>query len=254
MSRPNWVLALTTVIMLVALVSIQPSSHSLDRGRIIWGADFISEPTDFIEYCVVLQEEVSRSVCRRYEELPSTLEEGAAAFTIPDSMRRGESRTVEFAVARGREPRNAIDLVDFESGRVLSFRPRIGRYMAAELSGEGFEISPEGPRQEDLFLSGAGRWSWTVQAVRAPRHVLVLTAWVKAPAPDKTLKPVWVKTVHRRVNVRVGFLLRMRDFIDDSVTEFRRLEGWVQALTALVVALGALWLAVRFFGRKAPPA
>lgn len=218
------------------------------------GAPATAAADDPVEYCAALQEPAPASLCRLYAELPNKLERGVAAFTPPASMRRGDTVQVEFAIAQGSDMAEATDLVVGHGAPVQQFRPKIGRYMAAELRGEGFEIDPAGPQEQDLFLSGAARWIWQVKAVRAPRHVLSLSAWVKAKAPDGQLKPVWFRTVHRQVAVPVRTPDRISDFLDDSLAWIGRLEIWVKALAALVMALAGLWLGIRRFGKPQPAA
>ena len=206
-------------------------------------------------YCEILQEDAPPTLCRRMADLPASLETGVAAFSPPAAMTRGETVTVEFAVARGRDLETAEVLLAGPDGRPQQFRPKIGRFMSAELTGEGFEISPSGVQEKDLFLSGSAVWRWRVKAVRADRHLLSLSAWVKVKLPDDTLKPVWFKTVHRQVAVPVRFFPeRVADFVTDSGDWIGRLDAWVKALATLVASLSALLIALRYFGRKKPAA
>lgn len=204
---------------------------------------------DPVEYCAVLEEDARRSACRRYAELPKQLEDGVAAFNPPREMTRGETATVEFAVARGSDASMALEMLS-ETSEVQQFRPKVGRFMAAQLKGAGFEISPVGVREEDLFVSGGAMWSWQVKALRAPRHSLTLSAWVKTKAPDSTLKPVWFRTVNRTVRVPVRARDRVSDFLDDSIDWLKRLNIWTKALLALIGTLSSLVVAIKLFGLK----
>jgi len=172
-------------------------------------------------------------------------------------MHRGETATVAFAIAGGSDVRVATDMIGGQKGQMQSFRPKIGRFMAARLSGEGFEIVPLDQEEQDLFLSRAGLWQWRVKAVKGDRHALKLSAWVKVQLPDKSRKPLWFKTVNRDVEVPLRFFPdQMEDFFDATLAWFVRLETWVKALAALIAALSGLWLAIRYFGKdkKKPPA
>lgn len=213
------------------------------------GPDDPSSPVDDraeIIYCGVIQDRVPRSECDYYEEIRENLAEGEAAIIAPDKMVRGEKTRVSFAITR--DPR-ATPLKDVLPGEPSEkFKAKVARRMAAQLEGQGFTVEPSGIVHKDLFLGDAMRWDWVVTPLRARSHRLTLSAYVAVKTPEGD-KENLIRTVSRDVIVEVPVGTRVGDAMDDSVDWMGRGQNWLKALGGLIAALGAVWLAIRTFGK-----
>lgn len=143
-------------------------------------------------------------------------------------------------------PREAVEAArERESDQIVDYHPFVGSKMAAELSGVGFEIEPKGPQIKDVAADGLTTWQWKIRAEDMGRKTLVMRSaviMIDSQGQANQLKPT---EATKQVSVWVGPASVRR--VLDAV------PGWLQALTAAVVAAGALVLAIRNFPRRPPP-
>jgi hypothetical protein len=209
-----------------------------------------SAAADPVTYCPRLDEQVPASTCAWFTDIKKHLPGGTGVFNPPQRMYRGETETVEFSLVAGSDDAPAEAQVETAGRNVQHVETPITPRMAAELKGEGFRIEPAGRQEQDLGAAGSGYWSWQVTALPGQRHFLVLRAFAFAKGPGKAPRQVWAETLHREVTVPIRTRDRVSDFVDSSTSWFGRLSIWLKALAGLIVAAGAVWAAIRYFGKK----
>lgn len=204
-------------------------------------------------FCAEIQGRATRADCDDYAAQAKSAKAGLGAFNTPNPMTRGQTTTLQLAVsfkppqvpADGEKPATVISGLD---GKPVAFEPSVGRHMAAELDGEGFTITPQGPQHRELVAGSITSWEWVIRADRKGDHVLVLKTTVEAAKADGGWTPLASTTKDQTIHVLVGKTDAVRDALDV-------IPGWVRSVTTIVVAVSALVGAVvalihRFRKRK----
>jgi hypothetical protein len=127
-------------------------------------------------------------------------------------------------------------------GTTERFYPPVGRHMRAELVGQGFEIVAKSAPSQEIPLDGQATWIWDVTAREGGTRSLSLITVVEGVATDGRHVLARRSTV-RTVTVEVSLPDRVRDILTG-------IPGWLQLLTAVLVALGSLFAAWRALWRK----
>jgi hypothetical protein len=146
----------------------------------------------------------------------------------------------------GSEP-TPTQIVSEMPGTTESFAPKVGRFMSASLSGQGFDIeliSPETASQE-VPEDGQATWSWEVIARQEGPHTLIAKTVVEGEVNGRRYPLAGTQTA-KVIQVEVSTLSRVREYLD-------ALPGWMKSLTAVLTALAALvaaWFGVRTAVRK----
>jgi len=218
--------------------SAENTSADMSAGPPTTAAD--DGPT---EYCDIIDQDVSRGDCERYRQAKARLARGVAAFSVPGTMKRGETAVVELALARGADQEAVSEMVASEGRETEPISEvRVARYMAAELDGEGFTVAPAGVQRKDLFLSGSARWRWEITALKAKKHELALTVYAEIGGPDGQPKPQWTEVARRTVTVETTWGQTFGDGIEAAIAWLGRIENLLTALAAVLVALGiVIW-------------
>src|SRR4051812_28886684 len=170
---------------------------------------------DPLAYCPKIDETVAASVCEWFTHPEKHLPQGTGAFNPPATMRRGDTVTVEFSLVEGTgaaAESAAAAPIETEGRGLKTVQSSITPHMAAELTGDGFKISPAGRVEHDMGATGSGYWSWQVTALAGPKHVLVLHAFAFAKGPGKAPRQVWTETLRKPVQVPVRAEDRFSDF------------------------------------------
>lgn len=202
----------------------------------------VAHPNKVI-YCGVLHDRATLSQCAYYEEIWSKLDVGSGGVHVPPSIERGETETISFAISRNQISAPLSDALGAKPNTEVKLK--IGRLMAAQLQGDGFKIDPAGLQQRDLFLGDSTRWDWQVTPLKAPKYRLVLTAYVIVRSADGGEKQSLLKALELPLPVTVTWGQRVGDFMDDSIAWLTKGTNWIKALTAFLLALGALFAVVR---------
>ena len=200
---------------------------------------------DKTQWCDVIDAKSTIADCNRYTHAIEHLSSGVAAFNPPKSMAQGETRGVQFAVSRDPEATPPEDAVGGPSANKLSMPLKVGRRMAAELTGDGFKVTALSPREQDLFLSDMAVWRWQIAALPARTHNLALTTLVEIPETDGSLKPAWTKSETYEVDVTVPVGAKVSGLLSLSTSGLSQVEALLVAATGVVTAFGGVWLAVR---------
>lgn len=249
-------------------------------------------------YCEAVEQRVAAEDCEDLNAAAAQVKKGAAAFNVPDPMRRGESVSVQLVVDRrspdliaaiegagataeapdeppapelppeggnagadvgnaaeipddrvqvqlpakkaGRDDATPKQIADKLPGTTDTFLPDVGRFMSAELAGQGFKIEPRSPRSQEIPQGGQATWVWEVTALQAGKRSLTLKTVVEGVVGGKRYPLADTPTV-RTVTVEVSLPDRIMDGL-------RALPDLLKAITAALTALAALiaaWFGVR---------
>ncbi len=227
-------------------------------------------------FCEEVGRRVTAEQCEDFTRLADRAAVGVAAFNAPDPMRRGDTHTLQLAisdapapedveapatepatsetpttetptdvVATGEEPAPApptpTDVVDPLQGNTVEYAPLVGRFMRAELTGEGFDITPLSPPSQEVLPDSVTTWSWRVVATSSGQRALTLTTIVEGCDAQGQCYPLRSTTHNHEVEVTVGVLGRAQDFLEAAPIWMRLVAG---VLTALAVLIGA-WFGLR---------
>jgi hypothetical protein len=132
-------------------------------------------------------------------------------------------------------------------GTTQAFAPKVGRFMSASLSGQGFDIKRVAPEtaSQEIPEDGQATWSWEVTARQEGPHTLIAKTVVEGEI-NGTRYPLAGTQTAKVIRVKVSTLSRVREYLD-------ALPGWMKSLTAALTALAALvaaWFGVRTAIRK----
>jgi hypothetical protein len=201
-------------------------------------------------FCEEVARRVSPADCAVLERLADQAETGVAAFNAPNPMARGEAHTLQLAisfappdpaaVAPPLEPAPSVDdarepgeIIASLPGTTVQFTPLVGRFMRAELVGDGFDIAAVTPASQEVLPESSTVWSWRVAALAGGQRTLTLTTVVEGCTAEGQCYPLRSTSTNYQVEVSVGWLGRAEDFL-------RALPNWLQLATAVLVALAAL--------------
>jgi hypothetical protein len=198
------------------------------------------------EWCDIIQQAVAAADCARYRAVRNSLQTGSAAFNAPKQMVRGDTVRIHLVIDRAAGSARPARSVDALEGDTVAFPTRVGRFMSATLSGEGFAVKALSTEQQDLFVADAALWEWDVTARTAGKHrILTLKTFVHVPAPDGSLKAQDFSIEDRPIDVVVKASEMAADTADTATAWFGRGTNLFKALAGLLAAAGAAWLAFR---------
>lgn len=119
----------------------------------------------------------------------SALEDGRLAYRPSQQMREGESEEVIIRVQRPSVPGEPATGLPHQE-QFIEVPVEVSTSMTAQLSGDDFEIAPEGPQKRILTSTHPVEWRWIVTPQRSGTHNLRLRlAVVLAEGPDVPLIP-----------------------------------------------------------------
>ncbi len=137
------------------------------------------------------------------------------------------------------------------SGRVIDYSPLVGRRMAADLSGDAFDIQQTSERVQPISDTGTTYWIWRVTPKATGTHTLVLKTAVSMLDTRNTEISLNPTEYTQTVTVGVG-PATILDWINELIDWLKDLKNLASAIAAFVVVLGGLWYALRHFGRQPP--
>ena len=187
-------------------------------------------------FCAEVQQPAAQADCDAFKAQAQAVQAGLGAFKAPGSMLRGQTQFLQLAIGYqgGPSPAAVIAALPGQPGAIA---PTVGRHMVAELSGEGFTITPAGPQEKDVVQGSVTTWEWAVRADTAGDHVLVLKTAVEAMGGDGKLQPLASTTLDTPILVKVGLVDRIRDWLNG-------LPAWLKSIQAVLVGLAAVIAAV----------
>lgn len=123
-------------------------------------------------------------------------------------------------------------------GVVVQYAPVIGRRMAADLVGEGFDIKPMSDRIQTVSPHGLTTWQWQVIAKEGGRHTLTIKSAVVVKTSLGRELSLVSTTRTKAVEVRISPLAYAWDVIQKAPT-------WLKGIAAVLVGLGGVFAAWR---------
>ena len=188
------------------------------------------------------------------------METGSGALKTPQQMTVDSPEVVTLALSRAPNSSAPSEAVAGASGVERSLAPAVGRWMEATIiAGPGLKatISPQTPELQDLFASEDAYWQWTVAASEPGARQLTLRTRVMMKGEDGEFHPRGRSfTRQYQINVNVSRKEGVLRDIEQAGKDAGRIAetggGWEKlfyALAALVVAIGAVWAAIRGFGK-----
>lgn len=126
-------------------------------------------------------------------------------------------------------------------GAVVSYKPLVGRYMSAKLSGDSFDVVAKSDEHQEVLRDSVTHWDWLVTPKAGGTHTLTITTQVEFKDSGGNYIPLRFRPETRKIEVKVPIWLWVRDALD-------ALPGWIKAVTTVVSALAALvaaWVGLR---------
>lgn len=143
-------------------------------------------------------------------------------------------------------PLTPNETVDPLQGETVEFTPLVGRFMRAELVGNGFEITPLTAASQEVLPDSVTTWSWRVVATEGGRRSLTLRTVVEGCTAEGQCYPLRSTSQNYDVTVTVGLVGQVQDALTAAPNWLRLVAG---VLTALAVLVGA-WFGLRNAFRK----
>lgn len=223
-----------------------------------------------LAWCEIIARRATAEDCESAQKTHEKVETGTALIEWPRSIRRGERAVIRLEVGNTPRPTSTADDVtdaaalevvpsatdqsatDTEesassnasepsreteeaAGAVEStpYAPFVGRFMSAQLTGAGFEITPSGPVSRELPPNSQIDWEWVVIAKHDGLQTLVVTTYVEFEDAAGKRIPLGVTQKAQQFDVKVGVL----GWIEDLLIG---LPEWLKRVTAVLVALTGL--------------
>lgn len=218
-------------------------------------------------FCEEIGRRVSQADCDVLNQLADGAQAGVAAFNAPDPMKRGERHTLQLAIGHAPTPEEIAErvaasraeaqraeaasatgehgglgdngprvTVDPLEGETVEYQPLVGRFMRAELSGAGFNITAQSPASQEVLPDSVTTWTWEVIAQQGGQRALTLTTVVEGCTAQGQCYPLRSTSRNYAVNVTVGWLGRAEDFLTAAPNWLKLLAGVLAALAALIAA------------------
>lgn len=210
-----------------------------------------------LPWCAAVEERLSAEECATLTQVQT----GSGALKTPAQIMVGKAEVVTLALSRTTGSGAPSEAVAGAPGVERPLAPAVGRWMEATLiPGPGLKatISPDTPALQDLFASEDAYWQWTVEATEPGQRQLTLRTRVMVKGEDGEFRPRG-RSFTRQYPIDVAVSRRegvIRD-LEEAGKDAGRVaetgggfEKLLYALAALVVAAGAIWAAVRGFGKR----
>jgi hypothetical protein len=201
-----------------------------------------------------LGKRMSVGECSTYEAFANGLPNGNLGFNVPQIMTLGQKVDLPFSIALTQA---RADELAGRAGATIEQSPlKVSRYMVATMNGgAAFEITPAGPRLLELASDSEVSWTWTV--VPKLLGTQTLSVSVAAMMEDEDGKPtVLVRSqstgpkVIKIVAVPLTWDEKIVKLLNSSGLVFDSLAKWLGLLGGVIGAAGAVWVAVRKFGKS----
>ena len=130
--------------------------------------------------------------------------------------------------------------------KIVDYHPFVGSQMAADLEGDGFDVTALSPRVQPVADMAVTTWEWRVKAKDYGRKTLIMkTAVVMIDSQGKP-NPLIPTSQPKPVTVWIG--------PDGVLAVITGAPIWIKAITAVLAALATLLVTWKALKRgKAPP-
>lgn len=207
-------------------------------------------------HCPAVEEPLPPAECAALTQVQT----GSGALKTPPQMTVGQPEVVTLALSRAAGSSAPSEALAGAPGVERPLAPAVGRWMEATIiAGPGLKatISPQTPELQDLFASEDAFWQWTVEATEPGARQLTLRTRVMVKGADGEFRPrgrgfTRQYPIDVRVSQREGVIRDIEQAGKDAGRIAETGDGWEKffyALAALVVAIGAVWAAIRGFGK-----
>jgi len=137
------------------------------------------------------------------------------------------------------------DVVKTMPGTVESYNPIVGKYMIAQLVGDGFAIDPPTPVEHELVDGGVTTWEWKVTPLEKGPHTLTLTTTVEGVTSDGKKYPLKSTTRNQVITVKLTLWQSILDFLTAVPAVLKIITAALASVTALVLGIWAFRRALK---------
>ena len=105
----------------------------------------------------------------KIDEIKEAMGVGSIAFNVPPSMRLDETQTIMLLLSPTQSSEELGKVLENKNaaGDIKKHSIKVGDQMEAELTGDGFQITPITPRRQPVSKQEPTRWRWDVRPLRA---------------------------------------------------------------------------------------
>jgi hypothetical protein len=162
------------------------------------------------------------------------VKEGRLLFNPPDQMRQGRVERLEVAIARTKGLDEKLRLMVRGPGSPQIEDVETSPFMAVELTGAAFEVTPLNSATEQL-LRPTALWEFDVLPQRSGQQKLRVSVAMRIPLPNRPDEKVSVPVLEREIRVAVDPRYTVQHFIR---------QNWQWCLATFAGLGGALaaWL------------
>ena len=247
------------------------------------------DPADLVD-CAATGRAATEFDCDRAERAEAAVERGVAAIEWPRDLKRGSTRTLYLTVGNTPQLMPAADSgapdeqapadadapeerpggmpstneepasstgddagPDVPDRETVPYTPLVGRFMSAELTGPGFEISPAGPVSQELPPNSTITWAWTVTPLRKGIQRLSVTTRVEFVDSQGDRVPLRTSTQRKDIDVTVSPVDQVRDWLTIWPDWLKLIGGLFTAVAGALAAWFGLRRVIRNRGETPKP-
>jgi hypothetical protein len=222
-------------------------------------ADAIDTGED-VSWCALARREMTGKSCTDLQQQRDSLEEGVSAFDPPHEMTRGHVTRIGLAIGATEDAVVTVRSVGGTAGVTPTAPVKIGRYMAASLTGSAFDIVPVGDPKRDLGMSSNEFWEWDVTPKKEGAQTLQVSieAFAQDDKGDRTRiklyqsPPVSVTVLVSKQDKTHDAIDDIKGQVDDTTGLMKSVRAWLIALAGVAGAIGLVVWYVRNIGKKPP--
>lgn len=161
--------------------------------------------------------------------------EGRVLFNPPERMRQGRLERVEVAIARTKDLDDVLRQMVQGRGQARITDVETSPFMAVELKGPGFDITPLQAATSEQLLRPAALWEFDVLPKRSGSQTLQVCVAMRIPLPDRPDERVSIPVLERHIHVVIDPRYGSQQFL-------KRNWQWLIATLAGLGGAVAAWL------------
>lgn len=178
---------------------------------------------------------VSMVIDRGYSDAAPSAPEPASA-TVEEPVPTPDPAPAEVEDPTPPPPPQPPEPSEREPDVTVTYHPIVGRFTSARLEGVDFDISPREAVTKEIPRGGQEGWDWRLTPLRQGTLTFRVITNVQFKRTDGTYMALAQKAEPYEVTVGVGFLSRVRVFLEG-------LPEWIGYLTAILTAVTAFFVA-----------
>lgn len=161
--------------------------------------------------------------------------EGRVLFNPPERMRQGRLERVEVAIARTKDLDDVLRQMVQGRGQARIRDVETSPFMAVELKGPGFDITPLQAATSEQLLRPTALWEFDVFPKRSGSQTLQVCVAMRIPLPDRPDERVSIPVLERHIHVVIDPRYGSQQFL-------KRNWQWLIATLAGLGGAVAAWL------------